>query len=109
MIVQSMSRRLRRVPYWLPGVAACAILTGYALAEERSDQQSQLSDLLSADDTAGFALAIEPREFEFPRDHGPHPAFRNEWWYMTGNLDAADGRRFGFELTIFRFTLAAEK
>ncbi len=54
---------------------------------------------------AGFARAVEPREFEFPRDHGPHPDFRNEWWYVTGNLDSDSGERFGFELTIFRVGL----
>lgn len=81
--------------------------TGTFAADELVEQ-SQLSRLLSAEIDAGFALAIEPRDFEFPRDHGPHPAFRNEWWYMTGNLDARNGRRFGFELTIFRFALAPE-
>ena len=53
----------------------------------------------------GFAQALSARPFVFPRDHGPHPAFRQEWWYVTGNLDAADGERFGFELTVFRFAL----
>lgn len=55
---------------------------------------------------AGFAQALAPRPFVFPRDHGPHPQFRQEWWYLTGNLDAADGTRLGFELTFFRFALA---
>jgi predicted secreted hydrolase len=54
----------------------------------------------------GFALANVPRTFAFPRDHGPHPAFRHEWWYVTGNLDSDTGERFGFELTIFRVGLA---
>lgn len=54
----------------------------------------------------GFAQVLAPREFEFPRDHGPHPDYRQEWWYVTGNLDAATGERFGFELTFFRFALA---
>ena len=53
----------------------------------------------------GFAQALEPRVFEFPRDHGPHPGFRQEWWYLTGNLDATDGQRFGFEVTFFRVAL----
>ncbi len=57
------------------------------------------------DSDAGFARAVEPRRFEFPRDHGPHPDFRHEWWYVTGNLDAESGERFGFELTIFRVGL----
>jgi len=55
---------------------------------------------------SGFAEALVPRPFEFPRDHGPHPEFRQEWWYVTGNLDTADGQRFGFELTFFRVALA---
>jgi predicted secreted hydrolase len=55
---------------------------------------------------AGFARAIAPREFSFPRDHGPHPEYATEWWYYTGNLDAQDGRHFGFQLTFFRSALA---
>jgi predicted secreted hydrolase len=55
---------------------------------------------------AGFAIAAAPREFAFPQDHGPHPDFRQEWWYLTGNLTATDCERFGFELTIFRVALA---
>jgi predicted secreted hydrolase len=51
---------------------------------------------------AGFARAIAPRAFRFPEDHGPHPDFRTEWWYYTGNLATAAGRRFGFQLTFFR-------
>ncbi|MGB6606134.1 MAG: lipocalin-like domain-containing protein [Steroidobacteraceae bacterium] len=56
----------------------------------------------------GFAQALAPRAFVFPRDHGPHPEFRQEWWYLTGNLEAPDGARFGFELTFFRVALAPE-
>ena len=68
---------------------------------------SRLSELLD-DDAAGFAQAEAPREFSFPRDHGPHPEFRNEWWYVTGNLDDDTGRRFGFEFTVFRFSLTPD-
>jgi predicted secreted hydrolase len=56
----------------------------------------------------GFAQVLGPRGFEFPRDHGPHPEYRQEWWYVTGNLDSTGGERFGFELTFFRFALAPE-
>ena len=68
-------------------------------------ERSELSALLSTDGNVGFPVATEPQAFDFPRDHGPHPEYRNEWWYLTGNLDDDDGRRFGFELTIFRFAL----
>jgi predicted secreted hydrolase len=54
----------------------------------------------------GFARALAPRAFIFPADHGPHPDFRTEWWYYTGNLSSRDGRRFGFQLTFFRVGLA---
>lgn len=50
----------------------------------------------------GFAYAIRPRTFRFPRDHGSHPAFKTEWWYVTGNLRSTGGRRWGFQITIFR-------
>ena len=86
-------------------LAAALLLPFTASGEETSAPQSQLSELLSSDPDAGFEKAIEPRTFMFPEDHGPHPGFRNEWWYITGNLDGEDGRRFGFELTIFRFAL----
>jgi predicted secreted hydrolase len=55
---------------------------------------------------AAFEQALTPREFEFPRDHGAHPTFAHEWWYLTGRLAAPSGERFGFELTFFRVGLA---
>src|ERR1700748_3003410 len=39
--------------------------------------------------------------FEFPRDHFAHPDFQTEWWYYTRNRRAANGHRFGYELTFF--------
>lgn len=53
----------------------------------------------------GYRHAVAPWRFAFPRDHASHPAFQTEWWYYTGRLAAADGRRFGFELTFFRVGL----
>lgn len=40
----------------------------------------------------------------FPRDHGAHPEFRTEWWYVTGALQTAESppRELGFQLTFFR-------
>jgi predicted secreted hydrolase len=59
-------------------------------------------------DATGFARATMPREFVFPADHGPHPEFRTEWWYYTGNLATRDHRHFGFQLTFFRVALVPE-
>jgi predicted secreted hydrolase len=62
--------------------------------------------VLRESDQPGFEHAQQLRQFAFPQDHGPHPAFRHEWWYLTGHLRAADGEQFGFELTFFRVALA---
>jgi len=51
---------------------------------------------------AQYRTAFPGYRYEFPRDHFHHPDFQTEWWYYTGNLKSADGRRFGFELTFFR-------
>ena len=38
----------------------------------------------------------------FPFDHGPHLDVLNEWWYFTGEVRAVEGKRLGFEFTIFK-------
>ncbi len=53
-------------------------------------------------DTGGYAQVTGACHFHFPEDHGAHPDYRTEWWYYTGNVQAADGRAFGFQLTFFR-------
>jgi len=53
-----------------------------------------------------FAKVEKPRAWSFPRDHGKHAEYQVEWWYFTGNLQAANGRRFGYELTFFRQAFA---
>ena len=50
----------------------------------------------------GWRQAAPGYDWAFPRDHGSHPAYRIEWWYYTGNLEAAGGRRFGYQVTFFR-------
>lgn len=70
--------------------------------------QVSVTSLLSGRSAEGFERAFAPREFSFPADHGAHPGFRHEWWYLTGQFEAVDGRRFGFQLTFFRFALAPD-
>lgn len=59
---------------------------GFTLAQEESD----------------YLTVDGPCNLEFPADHGPHPGFRTEWWYYTGNIQSAQGKRYGFQFTIFR-------
>jgi predicted secreted hydrolase len=56
---------------------------------------------------AGQWDAVLPgTRLEFPRDHGAHPGFRTEWWYVTGWLQRADGREAAFQVTFFRVRTA---
>jgi len=50
----------------------------------------------------GFAVPQPNHPFNFPRDHGSHPEFKIEWWYLTGHLFDDKGHRFGFQATFFR-------
>lgn len=67
-----------------------------------------VGELLSATADPRFERATEPREFVFPRDHGPHPDFQTEWWYFTGTLADDTGGEYGYQLTFFRRALAPE-
>lgn len=94
---------MRRISF---AILASLLCTTNGVAADEGVQPSRLAELLGSGDDRGFAKALESRSFSFPRDHGPHPEYRNEWWYLTGNLDDEGGRRFGFELTFFRFALS---
>ncbi|HEY7436968.1 MAG TPA: lipocalin-like domain-containing protein [Methylomirabilota bacterium] len=89
-------------------LVAFAVWSGGDDAARRGGVQASLavSAALGSGDLAGFARATAPRPFSFPADLGPHPEFRTEWWYYTGNLETAAGRHFGFQLTFFRTALA---
>lgn len=94
------------------GVVVCCTLLLSACGQHGDTGSSRGIDLqkaLGGGDTAGFARALAPRRFMFPADYGPHPRFRTEWWYFTGNLRDARGRAYGFELTFFRVALAPRR
>jgi predicted secreted hydrolase len=57
--------------------------------------------------TSGFTyqLALPGRKLSFPADHFSHPDFKTEWWYYTGHLETQRGRRYGYQVTFFRFGL----
>ena len=51
-----------------------------------------------AQETVSYPRVTPGKTFVFPRDHGAHPEFRTEWWYVTGWLDGS----VGFQITFFR-------
>lgn len=52
---------------------------------------------------------IPGKVFEFPDDHGAHPDFRIEWWYVTGWLTTSAGDPLGFQITFFRLATQADE
>jgi predicted secreted hydrolase len=90
-------------------IIALLLLSGFIVV--RYDQVSLNTGEIAADvdglvseeyTGAEFLKAYEIIPFEFPKDHGPHPDYRAEWWYYTGNLADAEGNRYGYQFTIFR-------
>lgn len=57
-------------------------------------------------DAGGFAVPQRGVALTFPRDHGAHPDYRIEWWYITANLKSDDGKDYGAQWTLFRSALA---
>ena len=53
-----------------------------------------------------FARPVPGTALEFPADHGAHPAYRIEWWYLTANMTGPDGTPYGLQWTLFRSALA---
>lgn len=93
--------------YWqrtLAAALASLVITAHADQTMPSGRLEFLQDV----EEQGYRRAKTVRPFRFPADHGPHPGYRHEWWYVTGNLDGPAGRRFGFELTFFRLALVPE-
>lgn len=92
--------------------AALLGLAGLLLAQPlpaQSDSNPPVTDAASvptptpAPTSSGdWKQAIGPWSWQFPQDHGAHPDFKTEWWYFTGNLKDSMGRKFGYQLTIFR-------
>jgi predicted secreted hydrolase len=76
-------------------IAFCALTSATA-------ELPPLPDPFPATTPEGFALPQPGFEFSFPRDHGSHPDFRIEWWYLTGHLQVDGEDRFGFQATFFR-------
>lgn len=87
------------------------IVTALLAACEQAPEPSPL-DLraaLGGEAGAGFERAVKPRNFRFPQDHAAHPGFRNEWWYVTGNLKDNHGHHYGYQVTLFRIALSPQR
>ncbi len=106
-----MTASIRRTRRCIPLIGVALIAGGMAGCDgPAAPEPALIAHALSAStEERGYAHADRLRDFCFPDDHGPHPAFRAEWWYYTGNVRTADGRRFGYQLTFFRYGLSPQE
>ena len=51
---------------------------------------------------AAYPVVARGRALDFPRDHGAHPQYRTEWWYITGWVRDARRSDLGVQITFFR-------
>lgn len=108
--MNKLPRAMRRFGVWVVIIAVmvAAVLLAWTLASRKPVQPVRANVIGMPADSSGsldlkdYQHAAGPGEIVLPRDFGPHPDYLTEWWYYTGNLQAADGRRFGFQLTFFR-------
>ena len=99
-----MQRRIFKTARFLLVLLAAAFgATGCSLADGGATATPEgISEPGTAPDTTGFSRVDGPQDLRFPEDDGPHTDYLTEWWYTTGNLETAEGRHFGFQLTFFR-------
>ncbi|MND64536.1 Hydroxyneurosporene synthase (CrtC) [compost metagenome] len=71
------------------------------IAMSGSAQASDLGALLGGGSDQ-FKKALPGQPIRLPADHGAHPDYRSEWWYLTGNLTDEQGRDYGIQWTLFR-------
>ena len=93
-----------RLNYQLRFISVCAfifvplILTLSRPGKGEGEGRQNASDFT-------YQLALPGRKLSFPADHYSHPDFKTEWWYYTGHLESETGKRYGYQVTFFRFGL----
>ena len=98
-----MSLRLRLTLRLL--LIATVALTLFGCDEENQTETNSTGFAGLGQDADGFEHAQPNQTLIFPQDHSAHPDYRIEWWYLTANLEDADGEPLGLQWTLFRQAL----
>ncbi|MDT0500012.1 MULTISPECIES: lipocalin-like domain-containing protein [unclassified Halomonas] len=93
---------------WRP-VLLLGSLLGALLAmtgcDDASPERSSAGFAGLGESDGGFMQASPDTPLHFPADHGSHPGYRIEWWYLTANLEDEQGEPLGLQWTLFRQAL----
>jgi predicted secreted hydrolase len=85
---------------------ACSVLAGFVLLLTSFTGPSLSQGFAGLGRGGGDYTQVTPGStLEFPRDFGAHPDYRIEWWYLTANLEDAQGTSYGVQWTLFRQAL----
>ncbi len=96
---------MKSLKIWL-GLLVLTLLLSGCKPKENDKRTVQTLQAVSAE---GFSPVVKGKEMVFPIDHGQHANYRTEWWYITANLTAKGGKRFGLQWTIFRLAERPDK
>lgn len=99
----SLHRYVRR--YLRPCLLLGASLTLYGCGADSQSETNSAGFAGLGQDADGFEHAEPSQTLSFPQDHSAHPDYRIEWWYLTANLEDADGEPLGLQWTLFRQAL----
>ena len=86
------------------GVFISMTIDEESIEESDTGSNDVVTFLSSASSDAGFSAVTPGYEISLPKDFGAHTDYRQEWWYFTGVLSSESSRRFGYQLTFFRFS-----
>lgn len=88
---------------------ACLVAAAVLGACKPSAETPRHADFaVLARSAAQFEQARPGRQLQFPADHGAHPDYRIEWWYLTASLEDPEGRPYGAQWTLFRTAARAQ-
>jgi predicted secreted hydrolase len=58
-----------------------------------------------SEDIGGYATPAGHWKVELPVDYGAHSDYQQDYWGINGNLATSAGKRFGFQLVLYRLAL----
>lgn len=94
---------VNQVRYFFVILLTAGLLLTACDSNEQPLKNSDFSVL--AQHAESYKQARPGHMLSFPRDHGPHPGYRIEWWYLTANLTGPGSNEYGAQWTLFRLAV----